>query len=328
LENMLYGKTEVSGTNRETAVNARRRLPVFDLFVAGATSGKIGVVLSVLGAIFSQIDTLLPKHFYSNVLRNLVESSLSFIVLLIFAIAVCAWILAILGTMIKYAGFTLSRADHELQISYGLLERRRVTIEIRRIQAVRVVEGMLRQPFGLATVYVESAGGSGGKEEDYSTVLFPLLRKKELPSFFGEFVPDYPGSPKFVPAPKNALPHYVIRQVLFLLVILVPVAIWIPWGVWSLILLPWAAILGAMQYRAAGWATSGEFRVLRFRHLRRMTVFIPRRNIQARERRQSFFQEKSKVATYQVSVMSKRAGKNFRVAYLDERQVRELVKIR
>src|SRR5918997_498766 len=58
------------------------------------------------------------------------------------------------------AGVTLSRSPDGkyLHISRGLLERHESTVPLARIQAIRVVEGVLRQPFGLASLRVESAG--------------------------------------------------------------------------------------------------------------------------------------------------------------------------
>lgn len=328
LEELLYGNGDDTEEEREgTDVDARRKLTTSHLLLAGATSGKIGVVLSIVAAIFSQAGDLLPEDFYSSVFRDLIDSSLQFIAFLLVGIAIIAWGLAIAATVIKYAGFTLTRTDEELQISYGLLERRRVTIELRRVQAVRIVEGVMRQPFGFAALYLESAGGSGGKDEDFSTILFPLLPKEEVASFLDAFVPGYPIDAELTPVPNTALRHYLMRLLIPVLIITVPVAVWVPFGTPALLLLPLAAILGFMQYRTAGWAMQENFRILRFRGLARTTVVVPRKNIQAGEMRQSLFQRRSGLATYQVSVISRMAGKNFRVAHLREDDVQALVHI-
>lgn len=334
LEETLYRTAETApsdggqlGVNEDKWVS-RRQLPTSDLLVAGATSGKIGVVFSILAAISSQIDEVLPDDFYSSLFHKLLASSFQLLAFLLLAVAIGAWILAIVGTVLRYNGFTLTRKDKELHIVSGLLERRQLTISLHRIQAIRIVEGILRQPFGYAAVYVESAGGSGEKDEDYSTVLFPILRKKEIAEFLDEFVPGYPADFEWVPIPKRALRRYLIWPLIFALVISVPVAIWVPWGEFSLLLLPLAVILGVMQFRDAGWSVSGTYRVLRFRQLNRTTVIVPKRNIQDREMRQSYFQKRAELATYQVSVLSKSAGKSFRVRHINENEARELIKSR
>ncbi|HET7578749.1 MAG TPA: PH domain-containing protein, partial [Bacillales bacterium] len=161
------------------------------------------------------------------------------------------------------------------------------------------------------------AGGSGGKSEDFSTVLFPLLRKREVAAFLNEFAAGYPAESKFIPAPKRAVWQYLYRLVIPALIVVVPVVIWVPWGTYSILLLLAAVILGLMQYRDAGWSFLQQFSILRFRNLSRTTVIVPRRNIQAGEVKQSYFQKKRELMTLQVSVDSPVAGKSFRVSHLD-----------
>ncbi|HEX6922699.1 MAG TPA: PH domain-containing protein [Bacillales bacterium] len=317
LEAVLYGMEETVEEEKAPTGNAQRKLSPLYLLIAGATSGKIGAVLSILAAVFSQIDNFIPNHFYSDIGRRLLASGFQFLALLALLIAVCAWILAILGTVIRYAGFTLTRTEDELQIASGLLERRQLTLPVHRIQAIRIVEGLLRQPFGFVTLYVESAGGSGGKSEDFSTVLFPLLRKREVAAFLNEFAAGYPAESKFIPAPKRAVWQYLFRLVIPALIVVVPVVILVPWGTYSILLLLAAVILGLMQYRDAGWSFLQQFSILRFRNLSRTTVIVPRRNIQAGEVKQSYFQKKRELMTLQVSVDSPVAGKSFRVSHLD-----------
>ena len=56
------------------------------------------------------------------------------------------------------------------------------------MHAVRVVEGLLRQPFGLAQVRVESAGYAA--EAATAQTLFPLMRRTEVPGLLREVLPE------------------------------------------------------------------------------------------------------------------------------------------
>src|ERR671910_685334 len=120
-----------------------------------------------------------------------------------------AWLLAIAGTVLAYSGFTLSREGDFLYIKRGLLERREATIPLSRIQAVRISEGLLRQPFGLASLRVESAGY--GKDAGVSTMLFPLLPRDEVEELLAGAVPEFAGAPPLVPLPRRSLRRYVFR---------------------------------------------------------------------------------------------------------------------
>ncbi len=87
--------------------------------------------------------------------------------------------MSIIGTVLKYGGFKLEKFGDELVISRGLLEQRQLTIHTGRVTAVRIVRNLFRQPFGYATVYVESAGG-GSKDEQLSTVLLPIAEENGI----------------------------------------------------------------------------------------------------------------------------------------------------
>lgn len=317
LEKALFGKEDTEWAAESSKPDAKREVAPHHLLIAGATSGKIGVVLSGIGAIFSQVDNWLPQHFYTSVFHRVLASSFEILAILIFTAALVAWILAVAGTILKYAGFRLTRNGDELEMTYGLLEKKHLVFSLRRIQAVRIVEGLFRQPFGFATVYVESTGGNGGKDENFSTLLFPILRTGEVAAFLNEFVPNYPVQFEWTRAPKRALPFYIIRSLIVALLIAIALTIWVPFGGWAWVLCPFAFVSGTMRFRGAGWSVSGKFRALRFRKLGLTTVIVPRRNIQDREMRQSFFQQKSALATYRVAIASRTAGKHFQVNHIE-----------
>ncbi len=92
-----------------------------------------------------------------------------------------AWLLSIAGAVLAFAGFTVARDEDRLRLRRGLLSQREATVPVARIQAVRVIEGVLRRPFGLVTVRAEVAGYA--KEAAAAQTLFPLLRRAEVRPF-------------------------------------------------------------------------------------------------------------------------------------------------
>lgn len=64
-------------------------------------------------------------------------------------------------------------------ISRGIIEKHQVTIPLRKIQAIKIKENIIRQLFGFVTVSIVSAGGGDReKEEGALTILFPMIHKK------------------------------------------------------------------------------------------------------------------------------------------------------
>ncbi|MCA1848936.1 MAG: PH domain-containing protein, partial [Actinobacteria bacterium] len=195
-------RREVEGSSGREPVAAEegpsvlRRLGVRDLFFAGATSGQIGVAFSLIAVVsqlFDDLGNVFSEELVRRTLERIAPSSVVAILLLVLAFGVLAWLLAIAGTILAHAGFTLSRDGDFLYIKRGLLERREATIPLARIQAVRIVEGVLRQPFGLASLRVESAGY--GEASGVSTTLFPLLPRKDAEKLLLDAAPEFAASP-------------------------------------------------------------------------------------------------------------------------------------
>ena len=293
-----------------------RRLPFRDLLLAGLTSGRIGVAASVVVGVLQFADDLLPGDLAESLSGFLLPRTASTILLLVLAIALFAWVLAIFGTVLAHAGFTLSRsADGKyLHMKRGLLERHESTVPLARIQAIKVVEGVLRQPFGFAALRVESAGF--GAEEGVSTALFPLLPRREIEKLLHSAVPEF-ASPldQLVPLPRRARRRYAFRAALPALVLAASGAVlFFPWGLLALLLVVPAALYGLLRYRAAGHELGGERLVLRFRRLARTTVVIPRGRLQSRGYSVSPFQKRKGLATLGVDVASGSGGAAFRLA--------------
>ncbi len=293
-----------------------RRLSVRDLLIAGLTSGQIGVAASVLAGASQTVDDLLPRDLADRFSQTLFPRTVSAILLLLLAVALFAWALSILGTVLTQANFTLSRsADGKyLQIRRGLLRRYETTVPVARVQAIKVVEGVLRQPFGLAALRVESAGFA--EEGGVSTILFPLLPRSEVEDLLRVATPRFDASlQNLKPLPNRSRRRYAFRSALPALLLTVPAAIFSsPWGLLALLLIVPAALYGLVRHQAAGHGLDGDRIVLRFRRLARTTVVAPRGRLQSRGFSVSPFQRRLGLATLKVEVASGSGGTAFRLA--------------
>jgi putative membrane protein len=323
-------RREIEGSGREPVETAAgpavlRRLGTRELLIAGVTSGQIGVALSLI-AIASQLFDDLGDFFSEDLVRRVYEAtapnSIVAVLLLVVAVGVFSWLLAIAGTVLAYAGFTLSREGDFLYIKRGLLERREATIPLARIQAVRIVEGILRQPFGLASLRVESAGY--GEDAGVSTTLFPLLPQKEARRLLLEAAPEFAVVPALNPLPTRALRRYVFRStaLVFLLIVGVTVVSFlaldsVAWGLPVLLLVLPAAAYGWLRYRDAGWAYLGDRLIVRSRLLARTTAIAPRRRLQSRAVIRNPFQRRARLATFRAQVASGGSGGAYGVVDLE-----------
>ncbi|MGN6484342.1 MAG: PH domain-containing protein [Thermomicrobiales bacterium] len=327
------------------------RLSVRDLLLAGATSGRVGPAAAVIGVAVQFGTDLVPRSWWDRVpWDSATHAGVQAIVAVVIVLGLLAWLLAIGSTVLTFAGFELTRHgssddsgpghdhshshnhNHQLVIRHGLLDRKRRTIPLRRIQAIVTVETLTRQPFGFAEVRIESAGQVGG-DENASGVLVPFIRTREIPALLATATPEFvvPWDARALEhPPKRAAQRYIVPQVVWTVVfcLAVNLAFWwwdivdgIQW--WTLavgVLVPLAAVLGWMEYRAAGWGLTSAHLVLRWRTLTGRNVLITRRQrLQHRGTTANLFQRRARLATFHAAVASGSAGGHYALPHLEAR---------
>lgn len=313
---MDHSTTEPTAPQSVNGTQVQHRLPVKDLFIAASTSGSFGIVFSLIFAGISQLNQLLPNIDLFYMATQFVEANWGLFLIVVPAIALISWVIALLNTMLKYASFTLTKNKQEIHITRGLFEKREFTIPLKRIQAIRVVEGILRQPFGFVTVFVESAGY--GTEGGESVILYPLLRRKQLVPFLQEIAPEFVLEQTWQTLPKRSMKRYIIRSVVPTMIIVAPVSLYVPYGWLSLIMIPLSFVLGLLRYHDAGFYTEEKKIALRFRRLSRTTLFIPKRRIQSAHTNRSWFQRRRDLSTYTVMIVSNVFGVMYSIKDLEQ----------
>ncbi len=204
-------------SHHEETVEVKLLLSRKNLIFAAITSGGLGIALSILGTLYSQLEAVLGVSVVVNwvtekapILQQAEWSSILVLFILFFLIA---WILSTSGFLLTNAGFVIRKYAAKLVISRGLIERKQTTLPFDRIQAVRFVEGVLRQPFGRGTLYAESAG-FGSEQGSGSTLMFPILKKSELPDWMSDLLPGFAFEEPQTRLPVRALSRNLRRYLL------------------------------------------------------------------------------------------------------------------
>ncbi|MGY3316848.1 putative membrane protein [Peribacillus simplex] len=316
-------KDEVWG-NEDAAKSSsvfKQTLP--QLFVMAATSGAVGVFLSGGIAFISQFDEIIPfKRIFKGYEDFIGMGTIVLTVLALVALLV-VYVLATLSMVIKYASFTVIKTDEEIVISRGLLEKRQLTIPIHKVQGIRIMENLIRKPLGLATVYIEYAGGSMDDKESLSIMLFPLIKKKHLHEKLLEILPVYQTTMEMTSIPKCALSRFVLRKILYIIPI-IGALVWFgrPWGFLSLLLLPLAVFWAYMQYKDAGWGIEGNLLQLSSRFFSKQTLIMQRSRIQSITYKKSWFQNRKELATISASIKSGVSSRVGMVVDVEEKDCR------
>ncbi|WP_394141039.1 PH domain-containing protein [Cytobacillus oceanisediminis] len=325
-------KNKPSENRNELESAATRRKVIYkisagELLLLASTSGGVGVVISAVFAFIFQFEEIIPYEKVFAGLEGFMANGIIFVSILVFIGFLLAWIIALVGTMLKYAGFTLKKTEKELIITRGLLEKRQITIPLHRIQAIQISENLIRQPIGLATVYIESAGGSLEDSESARVMVLPIVKRSRVAGLLKSHLPDYELQPGFFKAPKRALNRYIWRGLLVVMPFTIaPIIFFRPWGYFSLLLLIISIVWSYLKYKDAGWDISSHQLALRYRGIVRTTVFMRKNRIQSLTMSESFFQKRRSLATIEAVAMSGTGGTGGTVLDLDRNDVYAIYK--
>jgi putative membrane protein len=313
-------KGESSACEEEESVTETilYKISLGELLLLASTSGGVGVVISAVLAFVFQFEEFIPYEAVFKRFEDFVSLGLVFISGVIFLGFLLAWGISVIGTMLKYANFTLKKVDNDFIITRGLLEKRQFTIPLSRIQAVRISENLLRQPLGLASVHLESAGGSAVNEEGAKVLVLPVVKKRTVPSLLEPYLDGCRLDVPLNPAPDRAFRRYLFRSsVLTLPLAAAAVLFFRPWGWLGLALLAASSVWAWFEFKAAGWGMDRGYLTLSYRSIGKNTVTMKKEKVQSMSVNQSRFQRKKQLATIQAVVKSGHNGSGGKVADLE-----------
>jgi putative membrane protein len=289
------------------------------LVVAALTSGQVTLLLPVLAALAQSLDDVLGRGGGDALERYLPPDTVADALLALLVLLGVAWVLSIAGTIVAFSGFEVGRRGDRIRIMRGFLQRRVSNIPVARVQAVRVVEGVFRQPFGLVALRVESAGYAN--ERSVNTTLFPLLPRAELPAFLDAVSPELSAPMGPLERPPGRAGWLYVGPITA-----VAVAAAVPLGLLvspaALLLVPLAAMLGVLRQRASGWRLEDGFLVARSRRLARTTIIASGMRLPERTFAQGPLARRLDLGTLAFALASRT---RWEVAHIEAPRVRALI---
>lgn len=295
-------------------------LPNKDLLIAASTSGRFGIALSILGTLFSQIEPVIRESNLFEYLFSLLpaQTDTFMIVSIIVIFIIVAWLLSFFSTLFMYGDFSLEIDQNELIVSRGIFEKKRITVPYKRIQALFITEGIIRQPLGYCSVHIHSAG-YGDEQGSGAIVLFPLIKRRKLVSLIEKVVPHYDITLSGITPPKRALRRYIFRSAAVLTAV-TAIIYWVlslsNW-IWAIpILSVW---WGWQKYydAAIGWDDTNV--VISNRTLAKKIAIVKRDRIQDVSVSASWIQQFRNLCSTDLYVASGDHGSSFSIDDIEER---------
>ena len=250
-------------------------LTTAEMLIAAVTNSTISLILLAVLALWFRFSQYVPIRASEFMQEIVAPQGVVAVVLTLVAVAVAAGL--VLGAL-RLNRFTLIRDGDVLRTSRGLLGKQTATISVRRVQAVRIVEGFWRMLLGYCTLQVEVAGI--GRLNANQRMLFPLVRTDRAESVIRRALPEV----SWPSQPLLALPARLHRRYLTvpleyamgftLLTLFLPG--W--WRLLAILPLPLGYVLGVTRAREAGWLIDDQSVALRWRRLLDRNTVIARRS--------------------------------------------------
>jgi putative membrane protein len=283
-----------------------------EMLTAAVTNYSVLLIFMAALVAWFRFAYLLPARA-ADVMETVAPRGLFAVLITLIAVALA--VSAVQGALWLYR-FTLIRDGDVLRIHRGLLGRQSAIIPVKRVQAVRIVEGLGRTLLGYCSLQVEVAGI--GRLNVKQRMLFPLVRADRVEALIRRALPELPWPSR----PLRALPTRVRRRYLTipleyatgfaLLMLILPGR----WKLLALVPLPLGYLLGATRAREARWMVDDRSVVLRWRRLlSRHAVIAHRGGAQLTEFSSSPRKAKRRVAGFTMRFSS---GRRARMRYMEE----------
>ena len=294
-----------------------------DLVLHATTSNGTGVVLASIGALITQLIQYIPEERLSKQFSFLKDFTfIAFTVIMIIAI-IAAWGISVAMSYLAYYNFTLTKSNAQIEITRGLIEKRKVTIPISKIQAVKIIESPIRQVLGYAQVAIEIASGSLTNANERKVMLLPFIKKEKIEAILRLINPNLSATNvEMVKSPKRARPLFYRKYVWIGVPVIAGLAIFAsPYFLLLTILLMIVLLLAYYQHKDASFSLDEKQLLLQYRTIDKVFMFVERNKIQAVEFKQTPFQKKRDVYTAVIHVKGDLGGVKAKVPHQFKEEV-------
>lgn len=287
-----------------------------ELVLAGLTSNHLLSGLALVGALWAFADDVLPESFYrrggvifGQAVQQLLAQGTRQAVLvgaaILLLLLLVGMIFSVVGTMVLFYGFTLSRSGEDLYRSWGLLTRRASSLPRRRIQVLEIEEGLLRRLCGLAALRADIAGSKREHEDDNHgrDVLLPVIRRQELSDLLPVFFADLPDDrAEWKQVSKLAIRRGTLKSAIVAALLAAGLTAYAqrPLSLWPLALVPLIYWINVRRYRFLGYAPGEKYFHTRRGLLSRTTHIVPVSKVQVIELRQTPFDRRLGLASLHI----------------------------
>lgn len=306
-----------------------------ELALAAITSSRVPVMFAVMLGVSAQLVEVVGVSLFVDTASAATQLAIPVLLGVILAAIVLVAGAAVISAVIRDYGFVARRVGQRVEVEAGLLEKRMTGIPVRRVQAVRINESFMRKFFGLAVVYVDTAGISHEQQAGGgSTAMLPVVKTRDLAGVMRGLLPEAETFPISPGLPLRALRFYIVVPTLLAIAAGTPLVLalgflWAPGYVaGSTVLAVFATAVAAARafaWKAAGIGVDERAMTMQSGVLGRNRMRISKDRIQSLSVTQNPFQRRADLATIVADSVSGASKARHRVSHIEAKRALRLM---
>src|SRR5699024_10624109 len=112
------------------------KLTFKELLFMALTSGVIGVAFATLSPIFVALNDIIPWHLITDTFSHVFHATFMVVLIIVTLVNILSFIIETSIEIINNFNYTVTHKDNQLNIQYGLLNVKSITVPTDRVQAV------------------------------------------------------------------------------------------------------------------------------------------------------------------------------------------------
>ncbi|ABK60786.1 MULTISPECIES: PH domain-containing protein [Clostridium] len=322
-----YDKVSEKPINKLTVKNK-------ELFLSAVTGNNLAYGIGLLVAVRKGLDKIkdllkvdIASKFskYKHVAK-FDDYSMLYIIYFILGIFILFLIVSIacsvIGTIIKYYGFSVYRKNNTIFIEYGFFNKKSYSLHVENIHAIKLKQNLIKQKFNLYRIEVATVGY--GDEDSEEAILYPIANKKKLEDIIDSLIPEFKYSGGFNKAPKKAIMKYMMLPTVITILICSLLSFIKVKLSFSFILVPIVMINRYLNYKNAGIGFNDDIAVFSSKGFRKETIYIKIQSIQSISMSSNYFQRRKNLCTYNIDFHSSNLIDIVEIKHLENSYFRKL----
>lgn len=263
--------------------------------------------------------SFMNQYFESTVKGLSVPSIVTLVLFSIFVYTFFSFLISIIWAVIKYFDFTVSRQGDKIEISYGLLEKKRYHLLADKVTALYAKYGFIGQFCNMGELKIESIGY--GDEKGEAAILYPILKDERRAEILSELLPEYSFEESGCRPPKRAARSFMIQYTFIPFFIAIILSFTVPYGAASWIFVVLLGVLGFVNFKKTRISRRADQFVITGGILGKQIAVIKSRHIQTIITKQSFLQKRKDLIHLEYEYQSNNLGKKLGAQFLDKKEV-------